>query len=88
MLHDRCSAQIFKYVSGFLYSLILIVCLYFLIDGDDDLTSSLGDSDMNIDRNAQKRRFSRLSDGYERLKSVLPSVKDKRRISKVHIHLV
>ena len=70
-----------------MHSSILIVCVHFLIDGDDDLTSSLGDSDMNIDRNTQKRRYSRLSDGYERLKSVLPSVKDKRRVSKVHSYL-
>jgi len=33
----------------------------------------------------QKRRYSRLSDGYERLKTVLPSVKDKRRVSKARI---
>ena len=70
------------YVSG-----VFVFFLHFLIDGDDDLTSSLGDSDMNIDRNTQKRRYSRLSDGYERLKSVLPSVKDKRRVSKVHSYL-
>ena len=54
-----------------------------ILDGEDDLTSTMGDADMNIDRNTQKRRYSRLSDGYERLKSVLPSVKDKRRVSKV-----
>jgi len=42
---------------------------------------------MGVDRTTQKRRYSRLSDGYERLKSVLPTVKDKRRVSKVFWHV-
>ncbi|XP_066914238.1 uncharacterized protein [Clytia hemisphaerica] len=53
-------------------------------DGEDDITS-LADADIGVDRTTQKRRYSRLSDGYERLKSVLPTVKDKRRVSKARI---
>lgn len=53
-------------------------------DGEDDMTS-LADTELGVDRNTQKRRYSRLSDGYERLKCVLPSVKDKRRVSKARI---
>lgn len=57
---------------------------YFIsLDVDDDITS-LADNDAGNDRSVtQKRRYSRLSDGYERLKGVLPTVKDKRRVSKV-----
>ncbi|XP_065659203.1 probable serine/threonine-protein kinase DDB_G0282963 isoform X2 [Hydra vulgaris] len=51
---------------------------------EDDL-SSLADNEIGADKNTQKRRYSRLSDGYERLKLVLPSVKDKRRVSKARI---
>ena len=60
----------------------LIIQIYFFLDGEDDITS-LADAEIGVDRNTQKRRYSRLSDGYERLKSVLPTVKDKRRVSKV-----
>eukprot|EP00794_Sanderia_malayensis_P008904 gene8904-9855_t len=52
-------------------------------DVEDDLTSiAEQEQDISQDRNTSKRRYSRLSDGYERLKTVLPSVKDKRRVSK------
>ena len=61
-----------------------LIKLTFFLDGEDDITS-LAEADIGVDRNTQKRRYSRLSDGYERLKSVLPSVKDKRRVSKVFI---
>lgn len=49
--------------------------------------TSLADTELGVDRNTQKRRYSRLSDGYERLKCVLPSVKDKRRVSKVESNI-
>ncbi len=56
------------------------------IDVEDDLTSiAEQEQDLAQDRNTSKRRYSRLSDGYERLKTVLPSVKDKRRVSKVSV---
>ena len=59
------------------------VFIYFL-EVEDDLTSiNEQEQDLSQDRNTSKRRYSRLSDGYERLKTVLPSVKDKRRVSKV-----
>ena len=64
--------------------IIYLLFFFSFTDGDDDITS-LADTDIGVDRTTQKRRYSRLSDGYERLKSVLPTVKDKRRVSKVKL---
>lgn len=72
------------------FSFVVLIIAAFLVsflEVEDDLTSiNEQEQDMSQDRNTSKRRYSRLSDGYERLKTVLPSVKDKRRVSKVMVY--